>query len=34
MKRGCLLLDIKQITNENIEDVCNDFELPDDINDI
>lgn len=28
------MLDIKQITNENIEDVRNDFELPDDINDI
>lgn len=28
------MLDIKQITKENIEDVRNDFELPDDINDI
>ena len=28
------MLDIKQITKENIEDFRNDFELPDDINDI
>ncbi len=28
------MLDIKQITKENIEDIRNDFELPDDINDI
>lgn len=34
MEWGCLLLDIKQITKENIEDVRNYFELPDDINDI